>query len=131
MEELRIDCLHQTEEELGVVKELRQNIFRLNHTMPDTEEYRELLHKVFPHFGENCRIERFKAYTGYGILKRNSASAGRKALPRCGKEENYGFFGKSHFNKVNFITKSFEPRSKVVAGLSFYLCWQNIKTKES
>ena len=30
MEELRIDCLHQTEEELGVVKELRQNIFRLN-----------------------------------------------------------------------------------------------------
>ena len=35
MEELRIDCLHQTEEELGVVKELRQNIFRLNHTMPD------------------------------------------------------------------------------------------------
>lgn len=47
MEELRIDCLHQTEEELGVVKELRQNIFRLNHTMPDTEEYRELLHKVF------------------------------------------------------------------------------------
>ena len=50
MEELRIDCLHQTEEELGVVKELRQNIFRLNHTMPDTEEYRELLHKVFPHF---------------------------------------------------------------------------------
>ncbi len=44
---------------------------------------------------------------------------------------DYGFFGKSHFNKVNFITKSFEPRSKVVAGLSFYLCWQNIKTKES
>lgn len=57
MEEFRIDCLHQTEEELGVAKELRQNIFRLNHTMPDTEEYRELLHKVFPHLGENCRIE--------------------------------------------------------------------------
>lgn len=38
-------------------KELRQNIFRLNHTMPDTEEYSELLHKVFPNLGENCRIE--------------------------------------------------------------------------
>ena len=49
MEELRIDCLHQTEEELGVVKELRQNIFRLNHTMPDTEEYRELLHLSLIH----------------------------------------------------------------------------------
>lgn len=47
MEEFRIDCLYQTEEELVVTKELRQNIFRLNHTMPDTEEYRELLHKVF------------------------------------------------------------------------------------
>ena len=47
MEELRIDCLHQTEEELGVVKELRQNIFRLNHTMPDTEEYRELYTRFF------------------------------------------------------------------------------------
>ena len=46
MEEFRIDCLYQTEEELVVTKELRQNIFRLNHTMPDTEEYRELLHKV-------------------------------------------------------------------------------------
>ena len=110
MEELRIDCLHQTEEELGVVKELRQNIFRLNHTMPDTEEYRELLHKVFPHFGENCRIEYDRC--------RKSSQVNQENI-------DYGFFGKSHFNKVNFITKSFEPRSKVVAGLSFYLCWQN------
>lgn len=114
MEELRIDCLHQTEEELGVVKELRQNIFRLNHTMPDTEEYRELLHKVFPHFGENCRIEYDRC--------RKSSQVNQENI-------DYGFFGKSHFNKVNFITKSFEPRSKVVAGLSFYLCWQNIKNK--
>ena len=57
MNELRIDCLNQTEQELAVAKELRQNIFRLNHTMPDTEEYGELLHKVFPNLGEGCRIE--------------------------------------------------------------------------
>lgn len=57
MEEIRIDCLNQTEQELAVAKELRQNIFRLNHTMPDTEEYSELLHKVFPCLGENCRVE--------------------------------------------------------------------------
>ena len=93
MEELRIDCLHQTEEELGVVKELRQNIFRLNHTMPDTEEYRELLHKVFPHFGENCRIEYDRC--------RKSSQVNQENI-------DYGFFGKSHFNKVNFITKSFD-----------------------
>lgn len=57
MEEVRIDCLHQTAEELEKAKELRQNIFRLNHTMPDTEPYHELLHKIFPNIGENCRIE--------------------------------------------------------------------------
>ena len=57
MEELRIDCRNQTAEELAKAKELRQNIFRLNHTMPDTEEYDELLHKVFPNLGEGCRIE--------------------------------------------------------------------------
>lgn len=57
MEGVRIDCKHQTEEELAVAKELRQNIFRLNHTMPDTEEYNELLHRVFPNIGENCHIE--------------------------------------------------------------------------
>lgn len=57
MEEIRIDCLNQTEQELAAAKELRQSIFCLNHTMPDTEEYDELLHKVFPQFGENCRVE--------------------------------------------------------------------------
>lgn len=57
MEEIRIDCLNHTEQELAVAKELRQNIFRLNHTMPDTEEYGELLHKVFPYLGEKCRVE--------------------------------------------------------------------------
>lgn len=57
MEEIRIDCLNQTEQELVAARELRQDIFRLNHTMPDTEEYAELLHKVFSQFGENCRVE--------------------------------------------------------------------------
>ncbi len=57
MEEFRIDCLHQTAEELEKAKELRQNIFRLNHTMPDTEACHKLLHKIFPNIGENCRIE--------------------------------------------------------------------------
>lgn len=57
IEEIRIDCLHQSAEELEKAKELRQDIFRLNHTLPDTEEYRKLLHKVFPNLGENCRVE--------------------------------------------------------------------------
>lgn len=57
MEEIRIDCLNQTEQELAAAKELRQDIFLLNHTMPDTDEYQDLLHNVFPHLGENCRVE--------------------------------------------------------------------------
>lgn len=57
MEEIRIDCLNQTEQELAAAKELRQDIFLLNHTMPDTDEYQDLLHKVFPLLGENCRVE--------------------------------------------------------------------------
>ena len=57
MEEFRIDCRHQTAEELAKAKELRQNIFRLNHTMPDTEEYSDLLRQVFPNLGEGCRVE--------------------------------------------------------------------------
>ena len=56
MEEIRIDCLNQTDQELAAAKELRQNIFRLNHTMPDTEEYGELLRKVFPQLGENAVV---------------------------------------------------------------------------
>lgn len=39
MGEIRVDCLYQTEKEFAAASLLRQNIFRLNHTMPDTEEY--------------------------------------------------------------------------------------------
>ena len=106
MVELRIDCLHQSEDDLCVVFELRQNIFRLNHTMPDTEEYRELLHKVFPHFGENCRIEYDRC--------RKSSQVNQENLDN-------GFFGKSHIKKVNFITKYFEHRRKVVVCFFFFL----------
>lgn len=114
MEELRIDCLHQTEEELGVVKELRQNIFRLNHTMPDTEEYRELLHKVFPHFGENCRIEYDRC--------RKSSQVNQENI-------DYGFFGKSHFNKVNFITNLLSLAAKSLRGSLFTFVGRILKQK--
>lgn len=43
MEEIRIDCAHQSAEELALVKEHAELVFRLNHTMPMTEEYDNLL----------------------------------------------------------------------------------------
>lgn len=80
MGEIKIDCLHQTEQELAAAKELRQNIFRLNHTMPDTKEYYELLHKVFPNLGENCRIE-----TPFSGVRTANVKFGRNiiVMPGC------------------------------------------------
>ncbi len=47
MEEIRIDCAHQSEQDQLRAKELAQLVFRLNHTMPMTEEYDRLVRKVF------------------------------------------------------------------------------------
>ena len=38
MKEIRIDCAHQSEAELALAKEQTQLVFRLNHTMPMTDE---------------------------------------------------------------------------------------------
>lgn len=57
MVEKRIDCAHQSDEELKRAKELAQLVFRLNHTMPMTEEYEQLVHEVFPNQGKNNRIQ--------------------------------------------------------------------------
>ena len=56
MEEIRIDCAHQSAEELALAKEHAQLVFRLNHTMPITKEYDNLLHKLFPGLGANSRV---------------------------------------------------------------------------
>lgn len=56
MEEIRIDCAHQSEADLALAKEQAQLVFKLNHTMPMTVEYNELLHKLFPDMGEDCLV---------------------------------------------------------------------------
>ena len=56
MKEIRIDCAHQSEEDLLLAKEQAQLLFRLNHTMPMTEEYDELLYRLFPDMGTGSRI---------------------------------------------------------------------------
>lgn len=57
MEEIRIDCAHQSPEELSLAKEQAQLIFKLNHTMPMTPEYDEILHKIFPVMGECSTVK--------------------------------------------------------------------------
>ena len=56
MEEIRIDCSRQSEEELRLAKEQAQLLFRLNHTMPMTEEYDLLLRGLFPDMGEGSIV---------------------------------------------------------------------------
>lgn len=56
MEEKRIDVTRQTPEELKLAKQQAQDAFRFNNTMPFTEEYDELMHKLFPFMGEGSRV---------------------------------------------------------------------------
>ena len=56
MEEIRIDVDKQSPEEVAMAKEAAQTVFKLNHTMPMTPEYDELVHKLFPTMGEGSRV---------------------------------------------------------------------------
>ena len=56
MKEERIDCANQSAEELDKAKNLAQLVFRINHTMPYTQEYDELIHRIFPDMGAESRI---------------------------------------------------------------------------
>lgn len=56
MEEIRIDCANQSQEARDLAKEQAQLAFRLNHTMPMTDEYNTLLHKLFPTMGSGSMV---------------------------------------------------------------------------
>lgn len=56
MEELRIDCAKLTSEEQEHWKKEVQDVWKLNQTMPYTDEYNELLNKLFPNKGENVEV---------------------------------------------------------------------------
>ena len=56
MEEIRIDMRKQTPEQVAQGVKDAQLCFKLNHTMPYTEEYNELIAQLFGEFGENSRL---------------------------------------------------------------------------
>lgn len=56
MEEIRIDCAHPSAEEALLAKRQMQTLFRLNHTLPATEEFDALVKELFPDMGEGSRI---------------------------------------------------------------------------
>lgn len=56
MKEVRIDVTKQTPDELALATEQAQLIFRFNHTMPGTDEYDALMHRIFPSMGEGSTV---------------------------------------------------------------------------
>lgn len=75
MKEIRIDCAHQSEEDLLLAKEQAQLLFRLNHTMPMTEEYDELLHRLFPDMGTGSRIN-----TPLTVVRAHNVKIGKNVI---------------------------------------------------
>ena len=56
MEEIRIDCSKFTPDQMEQAKKQAQTLFKLNHTMPMTQEYDALVHELFPTIGEGSIV---------------------------------------------------------------------------
>lgn len=56
MGEIRIDLNKQSAEELAFADREAQLLFKFNHTMPGTDEYRQLMAGLFPNIGEKSRV---------------------------------------------------------------------------
>lgn len=57
MEEVRIDLREPHPEREAEGKRSTQLCFKINHTMPMTEESNALIRELFPNMGENCNIQ--------------------------------------------------------------------------
>lgn len=75
MKETRIDCAHQSKEALALTREQAQLVFRLNHTMPMTEEYDTLLHQLFPTMGEGSRVN-----TPITVVRAHNVKIGKRVI---------------------------------------------------
>lgn len=67
MDELRIDCANLTDDEAKKWKQEVQDVWKLNQTMPYSDEYNELLNKLIPNKGENVDIR--TPITGVNLQK--------------------------------------------------------------
>lgn len=56
MEEVRIDLRIPDAERLAESKRSAQLCFKINHTMPMTEEFDALIRELFPNMGANCQV---------------------------------------------------------------------------
>lgn len=80
MTEKRIDCANQSPEELRKAARLSQLVFRLNHTMPGTDEYDSLVHEIFPEIGPGSIVN-----TPLTIVRAHEVKIGDRVniMPGC------------------------------------------------
>lgn len=57
MEEVRIDLREESPERKAEGKRSTQLCFKINHTMPMTDECNALIRELFPNMGENTRVQ--------------------------------------------------------------------------
>ena len=69
MEELRIDMSKLNDEQKEFYKTEIQNIWKLNHAMPFTDEYKKLIDDLIPNKGENVDIRTPIAGVNLGKVK--------------------------------------------------------------
>lgn len=56
MQEERIDIRRRTSEEIAEIDRQEKVLFRLNHTMPGSEDYDNLVRQLFSHVGDGSRV---------------------------------------------------------------------------
>ena len=56
MDEIRIDLRKRTPEELAEIDRQEKVLFKINHTMPGSNDYQELIPQLFSEVGEGSRI---------------------------------------------------------------------------
>lgn len=80
MDEIRIDCAHPTPEEVELSRRQMQTLFKLNHTMPATDEFDALVRELFPEMGEGSRVN-----TPLNGVRFNNVRIGKNVIimPSC------------------------------------------------
>ncbi|MDO4163860.1 MAG: DapH/DapD/GlmU-related protein [Bacteroides sp.] len=75
MEEIRIDMRKLTPEQIAEGKRQNEILFRINHTLQDTEEYNGLVKELFAAVGEGSRV-----LTPMTIVHGDKVRIGRNAI---------------------------------------------------
>ena len=81
--EERVDMRNHTVEDIKKMQETNKLVFQLNHTMPMSEEYSDLLHKIFGNIGEGSFVSAPIQGTCFDKVEIGNNYAGYKNWQKC------------------------------------------------